>query len=65
MNAAATISLFNSFALLAMGFLLGQLWRVVAEFKRSVDALTQELSDQGILPPKKLNGKSRRRGEHV
>ena len=64
MSAAAIISLFNSFALLVAGFLLGQLWRAVSEFKRSVDALTQELTDQGIIPPKKLNGKSRHRGDH-
>lgn len=65
MSAADYLSLCNAFAILIFGFILGQLWRAVTEFKNSVDGLIKELSEQGLLPPKKQNGKGRYRGTHV
>lgn len=65
MSASAYISLFNSFVLIVMSALFGKLWIAMREFKQSLDALTDELIEQGVLPPKKLNGKSRHRREHA
>lgn len=65
MSAETAISIINSFLLLGVGFVLGQLWRVIAELKRSTDALIVELAEQGLIPPKKPNGAGRHRGNHV
>ena len=65
MSAATVISVINSLLLLGVGFVLGQLWRVIAELKRSTDALIVGLSEQGLIPPKKPNGAGRHRGTYV
>lgn len=65
MSYAAYVSLFNSVLLLVAGFFLGKVWAVMSEFSKSLNALTDELIEQGVLPPKKLNGKNRHRGHHV